>query len=300
VARFTVILNRYAGSASDESARRLVEASLTRAALDARIVAVPGSEIEAAAEEAAAAGDALVAAGGDGTVSTVAGVAVKTGAVFGVIPLGTLNHFAKDAGIPLDVDSAVDVLAAGRAVALDTGALNARTFVNNASVGLYARVVHERQIEERRGHRKWIAFVIGLVRVWRIDPQITVRLMVDGRPLVRRTPFVLVGNGDYQEAGLGLGRRASLTAGHLSIYLAPECGRMEMVILALRAVAGRLTPDVKLEELRACEVTIEPRARRAGVATDGELVALSPPFACRIQRGTLRTLLPLTSRLRQA
>lgn len=292
MARFTVILNRKAGSAANEASRRLVEASLARAGLDARIVAVTGPEIEGAAERAAAAGDALIAAGGDGTVSTVAAVAVRAGATFGVIPLGTLNHFAKDAGIPLDVDAAVDVLAAGRLVALDTGTLNARTFVNNASVGVYARVLHEREREQQRGHRKWIAFAIGLARVWRTDPQMTVRLTVDGKPLVRRTPFVFVGNGDYQEAGLGLGRRASLTAGHLSIYLAPECGRVEMLMLALRAVAGRLPPDMKLEELRACEVTIEPRARRAGVATDGELVPVSPPFTCGIRRGTLRTLLP--------
>jgi len=295
VARFTVIFNRKAGSAADETSRRTVEASLARSALDARIVAVSGSEIEDAAEAAAAAGDALIAAGGDGTVSTVAGVAVKAGALFGVIPLGTLNHFAKDAGIPLDVDAAVDVLAAGRPVALDTATVNARTFVNNASVGVYARLVRERQIEERHGRGKWTAFAIGLARAWRTDPQITVRLIVDGTPLVRRTPFVLVGNGDYQEAGPGLGRRTSLTAGHLSIYLAPECGRFEMLRLGLRALAGRLRPDeVTLEEFRACEVTIETRARNAGVATDGELAPIDPPFTCWIRRGTLRTLLPLT------
>ena len=253
-----------------------------------------GPEIHDAAEAAAAAGDALIAAGGDGTVSTVAGVAVQAGAVFGVIPLGTLNHFAKDAGIPLDVDAAVQVLAAGRLVPLDTGTLNARTFVNNASVGVYARIVRERQIEEQHGHGKWTAFAIGLMRAWRTDPQITVRLIVDGTPLVRRTPFVLVGNGDYEEAGLGLGRRTSLTAGHLSIYLAPECGRLEMLMLGLRAVSGRSPADITLEEFRACEVTIEPGAGAADVATDGELIGVSPPFTCGIRRGALRTLLPLT------
>ena len=252
----------------------------------------PDPRFEDAAEEAAAAGDALIAAGGDGTVSTVADVAVRSGATFGVIPLGTLNHFAKDAGIPLDVDAAVDVLATGRPVPLDTGSLNARTFVNNASLGLYARMVEERQAEERRGRRKWTAFSIALARVWRSIPQLTVRLTVDGRPLVRRTPLVLVGNGDYQEAGLRLGHRASLTAGHLSIYLAPECDRLEMLWLALRAIAGRFPADIKLEEFRACEVTIEPRAGEARVATDGELAWISPPFTCRIRRGTLRTLLP--------
>jgi diacylglycerol kinase family enzyme len=296
---FTVIINKRSGSSTDE-ARGKIEDAFARAHRDARIVAVSGSEIERAAEKAAAAGDALVAAGGDGTVSTVASVAVKTGAAFGVIPLGTFNHFAKDAGIPLDVDAAVAAIAEGGAVALDTGALNARTFVNNASVGFYARIVRERQLELRRGHRKWIAYAIGLARAWRSYRQITVRLIVDGKALVRRTPFVFVGNGDYVDEGPRLGGRTSLTAGRLWISLAPECSRLEMLILVVRAIAGRLTPDVKLEEFRAAEVTIEPRARGAGVAMDGELVPARPPFSCAIRPRTLRTLgIPYAAASRQ-
>lgn len=292
MARFTVILNQKAGAAANDASRRLVEESLARTSLDARVVAVTGPEVQGTAEQAAASGDILVAAGGDGTVSTVAAVAVKSGTTFGVIPLGTLNHFAKDAGIPLDVDAAVDVLAAGRPVALDTGTVNARTFVNNASLGFYARLVRERQLEQRRGHGKWVAFAIGLARAVRGYRQVTVRMTIDGMAVVRRTPFVFVGNGEFVTEGLGLGRRTSLTGGRLSIYLAPECGRAEMLILVLRAIAGRLTPDVPLEEFHAGEVTIEPRSRGAALATDGELSPSRPPFTCDICPRTLRTLLP--------
>jgi diacylglycerol kinase family enzyme len=291
VTRCTIILNQKAGSVV-EASRAAVEASCAHAGLDARIVAVPGPEIAAAAAQAAAAGDTLVAAGGDGTVSTVAAVAVKTGAAFGVIPLGTLNHFARDAGIPLDVDAAVAALAEGHLVPLDAGELNGRTFVNNVSIGFYARVVRERQLEQQRGHRKWIAFAIGLARAWTRYHQITVRMTVDGKALVRRTPFIFVGNGDYIDEGPKLGRRQSLTSGRLWISLAPECSRAEMLILVVRAIAGRLTPDIKLEQYPAAEVTIEPRARRDGVAMDGELVAVTPPFTCAIRAGVLRTLLP--------
>jgi diacylglycerol kinase family enzyme len=289
--RFTVIVCRQAGSASDES-RRAIEDACGRAGLDARIVAVTGPEIQGAAKRAVRMGDALIAAGGDGTVSTVAAVAVKSGATFGVIPLGTRNHFARDAGIPSDIDEAVATIAAGHAVRLDTGELNGRTFVNNASVGFYARIVRERQLEQRRGHAKWIAFAIGLARAWRRYHQMTVRLTVDGKALVRRTPFVFVGNGEYVDEGPGLGRRTSLTTGHLWISLAPECSRGKMLILVLRALAGWLTPDVKLEECRAAEVTLEPRTGGSGVAMDGELVPVSPPFTAVIRPRTLNTLLP--------
>jgi diacylglycerol kinase family enzyme len=286
---FTVLMNIRSGSFTDES-RKAVADAFVRAGLDARIVALTGPELQGAAEKAAAAGNALVAAGGDGTVSTVAAVAVRTGATFGVIPLGTLNHFAKDAGIPLEIEPAVAAVAAGRVAPLDTGELNGRTFVNNASVGFYARIVRERQLEQRRGHSKWIAFAMGLARAWRRYRQMTVRMTVDGKALVRRTPFVFVGNGDYIDEGPSLGRRRSLTSGHLWISLAPECSRGEMLVLVLRALAGRLTPDVKLEELRAAEVTIEPRGSGGGVAMDGELVVTSPPFTCAIQPAKLRTL----------
>jgi diacylglycerol kinase family enzyme len=293
VTRCTVIINQKAGSAGDTS-RRAVEDSCARLGLDARIVAVRGQDIRKAAEEAAETGDALIAAGGDGTVSTVASVAVRAGATFGVIPLGTLNHFAKDAGIPLDVEAAVAAIAGGHVVALDTGELNGRTFVNNASVGFYARIVRERQLERRRGHGKWIAFAIGLARAWRHYRQITVRMTVDGTQMVRRTPFVFIGNGEYVDEGPGLWSRTGLRAGRLWISLAPECTRTEMLWLVISALAGGLIPDVKLESFRAVEVTVEPRSRHAGVATDGELLQIGPPFTCAVHPGALRTLLPLT------
>jgi diacylglycerol kinase family enzyme len=289
VTRVAVFLNQKAGSAANGAARA-VEEACARAKLDARIVPVAGADIQKAAETAAAAGETLVAAGGDGTVSTVAAVAVKTGATFGVIPLGTLNHFAKDAQIPLEIDAAVAAIADGRSVALDTGSLNGRTFVNNASVGFYARFVRERHLEQRRGHGKWIAFAIGLARGWSDYRQVTVRMTVDGTPLVRRTPFVFIGNGEYVDEGAGLGRRTSLATGQLWIALAPECSRAEMLFLVMRALAGRVTPDVKLEEFRAIEVTIEPGTRAAGLAMDGELVPAAPPFSCESRPRTLRTL----------
>src|SRR5204863_4488534 len=101
---FAVIVNKGSGGSTDESRRRIAEA-FSRAGLAARLTVVDGSGVGDAAERAAAEGHTLIAAGGDGTVSAVASVAVKTGALFGVIPLGTLNHFARDAGIPIDVDA---------------------------------------------------------------------------------------------------------------------------------------------------------------------------------------------------
>jgi diacylglycerol kinase family enzyme len=290
-APLTVFANRKAGSWTDATRER-IESALRRAGLEARVVAHEPRELRAAGETAAGEGHTLVAAGGDGTVSMIAAAAVRHGARFGVIPLGTLNHFAKDAGIPLDLDAAVGVLATGREAAFDAAGINGRVFVNNASAGFYARIVRERQIEQREGHRKWTAFAIGLARTWLAFRQMTVRLTVDGAPRVVRTPFVFVGNGRYVEEGTGLGSRAALDTGRLAIYVAPECGRADMLGLLVRALAGRLTPDVPLEHMSAEEVTIEPAAHHVPLAIDGELVTERAPLRCQIHAGALRTLVP--------
>jgi len=288
-----VFLNDRAGSAA-EGSRERIEAAFARTGTAARVTTVPGPDLAKTATAAARGGRVIVAAGGDGTVSTLAAVAAETGTTFGVIPLGTLNHFAKDAGIPLEIDAAVDTIAAGCADTLDIATANGRPFVNNASAGFYARIVRERLAEQRRGHAKWTAFALALTRAWITYRPLTVRLTVDGTAHVVRTPFVFVGNGDYVTEGLEVGRRTSIATGQLSVYTAPECSRGDMLKMVARALAGRMTADVPLEVRRACEVTIETASHHAPLAIDGELVTDRGPIRCRVEPGALRTLVRRT------
>jgi diacylglycerol kinase family enzyme len=238
------------------------------------------------------AGRVLVAAGGDGTVSTVAGVAVQTRATFGVIPLGTLNHFARDAGIPLDLEKAIAAIVEGRTRALDVGAMNEAIFVNNASLGLYPHLVWERQQEQSRGRGKSVAFLVALARTWRRYPTVGVHMTVDDVALVRRTPFVFVGNGEYRAEGVGLGTRASLNGGTLCVHLAPWVGRLEFLQLPIRALRGQLRNDARFESFRACDIRIETGDSRIDVALDGELRSYDTPLRFSIRRGALTTLVP--------
>lgn len=288
-AGITVIVNESSGAAGQGAA---LEDAVAREGLNVQIVRVAGPEILEAADRAAAAGHVLVAAGGDGTVSSVASVAARTGSMFGVIPLGTLNHFARDAGIPLDLDKAVATIAAGHTRTLDVADMNGRMFLNNASLGLYPRLVWEREAAESRGRGKWIAFAIALLRTWRRYPTVAVRMMVDGAALVRRTPFIFIGNGEYRAEGLGIGTRASLSGGRLSVYLAPECGRFEILALPLRALAGRLTADVKFESSYASEISIDTNWPSIPIALDGELATARPPIHFGIRPRALRTIVP--------
>jgi len=290
VSRVTVILNAHAGSSTPDTAADL-EQEFARAGLEARVAVVStGAEISRQAVLAAARGDILVAAGGDGTVSAVAAVATDTGAVLGVVPLGTLNHFAQDAGIPLDRQKAVRAIAAGRMETLDAAEMNGRTFVNNASLGLYPRLVWERDSEQRAGRRKWPAFAVAAFRTWRAYRTMHVRITIGKDEYVRRTPFVFVGNGVYRAAGLGMGGRESLCRGQLSVYVAPECGRFELLAMPFRALAHRLDGDEQLESFRTSEVTATLSRGRVSVALDGEIEMMKPPLEARSRPGALKTI----------
>ena len=291
MAPVAIIVNELSGSA--DSRGQALDDAVRQAGLDARFLRVRGAEIHAAAERAAADGCTLVAAGGDGTVSSVASVAVRTHTTFGVIPLGTLNHFARDAGIPVNPTKAAAVVAAGHTRALDVGAMTGQTFVNNLSLGLYPRLGWEREREQHRGRRKWTAFAVALVRTWQRYPTLSVSLDVDGVPLQRRTPFVFIGNGEYQAEGLGLGKRSAIADGKLSIYLAPGVGQFELLALPIRAIAGRLAADVKFEIFHAYEVDIESLHPTFAVALDGELKTnVRSPLHCTVLAHALRTLVP--------
>ena len=288
----SVIINERSGAAARPDAgpeiQRLFEQHGTLVRLER--LRDPG-DLAARARQAASRGDVIVAAGGDGTVSAIAAVAVATGAAIGVLPMGTLNHFAKDVGLPQELEPAVETIVTSRVRALDVGEVNGRIFVNNSSVGLYPRMVWERDAEQRRGRRKWSAFGIALLKTWRNYRLIDARLDVNESPTSVRTPFIFVGNNKYTAEGFRLGGRSRLDEGRLSVFVAPECGRVEILSLPFRAIAGRLRTDAApFVEFLAETVTVGVTHRRTSVALDGELVNLPSPLVYRIRPHALSVL----------
>ena len=158
----------------------------------------------------------IVAGGGDGTVNAVAGSLAGTDGVLGVLPMGTLNHFAKDAGIPLDLEAAVRNLFTGQVTKVDVGEVNGRIFVNNSGVGFYPHFVRQREEQERRGHVKRVAFVLALRALLRRYLRLRMRVHLGREEALEQvTPFLFVGNNRYQTSGLRLGTRSQLDAGRL-------------------------------------------------------------------------------------
>lgn len=235
----------------------------------------------------------VVAGGGDGTVSAVASMVAGSQSALGVLPLGTLNHFAKDLGISLTPDEAAQVIVANHQVEVDIGEVNGRTFINNSSLGLYPTMVVIREKRRRElGWSKWRALVGATLTVLRRHAMLHVRLCHDGGNFERRTPLVFVGNNEYKREGFEAGSRERLDGGLLSIYLTRRHGRRGLLTLAMRALFGRLEPAVDFEQLNAGSVTIATKHRRPLVATDGEVTVMDAPLEYRIRPRALRVIVP--------
>ena len=256
-------------------------------------IATSGAELTELARDAARGPyKTIVAGGGDGTVSSVAASVIDSDKILGVLPLGTLNHFARDLGISSDIETAVQTIVAGHTTEIDVAEVNNRIFLNNSSLGLYPTIVRERVKHQRLGFRKWPAFVWATIQALRRYPFLDVRLRVNGQLLDRTTPFVFVGNNEYAMESFNIGLRDRLDRGVLSIYITHRTSRLKLLGLALRALFGRVRDDKDFLALSSNEVKIETRHKRLRVAFDGEIELMETPLQYRIRTRALRVIVP--------
>jgi len=290
-----VILNGGSGNGhGSEEARRLEEA-FSQAGLEARLWRFgPGDEVRQVVRRALEARPpVLAAAGGDGTLSAVADVLRGTETALGVIPAGTMNHFAKDLGIPLDRGEAARVIGAGRCIRVDLGEVNGRAFINNASLGLYADMVRKRERQQRRLRRsKRSAMLWAALEVLGRSRLLDLGLEVDGRVQECRAPFVFVGNNDYAMEGFVIGTRSRLDGGLLNVYTTRRCGTLGLIGLALHALLGRLRQADDFMGWSVPYLRVESPRRRLLVATDGELDSMDTPLEFRIRPRSLKVIVP--------
>jgi diacylglycerol kinase family enzyme len=295
-APIAVLLNPDAGTASGRPEIATELADLFRAlGREAEIVVLPhGQDPLEAARNASTRSTIVAAAGGDGTVCGVAAGLVDGPAALGILPLGTLNHFAKDLGIPLDLPKAVAVVAAGHTARIDVGLVNDRVFVNNSSIGIYPSIVDAREALRSQGHRKWPAMAIATFRVVRRYRGVKVTIEIDGERHTWRTPFVFVGNNEYTIDGIRLGSRERVDQGARFVYLAPRLRARNLPLLLAKALAGRARQSGDFEIVRTRELWIDkPRSGRTQhVALDGEVRIMTTPLHYQTGPGALRVVVP--------
>jgi diacylglycerol kinase family enzyme len=288
----TIIVNASAGSTQGEASLTQLRNALESRHLDWDVAVTRNGAEMAARARAAGRGATIVAAGGDGTVSTVASALIGSDSILGVLPLGTLNHFAKDLGIPLELEAAIDAIVAGHRVRVDMGEVNGRFFINNSSLGIYPKIVDRRAAQQRSGRTKWLAHFAAALEIFQIYPVWRVRLDDNGRTIGCRTPIVFVGNNPYEVQGLNFGSRKTLQTGSLCVYVLHDTGPFGILRFAASALLGTEWSQAKFDALCTKHISIETRRRRERVALDGEVYTLETPLRYRVHEGALNVLVP--------
>lgn len=286
-----VLLNRGGGSVRDRSA---VEQALRSAGLDARPEWLDGDELAKAAAEAVAEGaELVVAGGGDGTVSAVARALAGTDTRIGIVPLGTLNHFARDLGIPAGIDDAAKLIASGRDRRVDVGEVNGRVFINNSAVGVYPLMVVNRQAQQRRlGRWKRLAMALAAARTLLNFSSRRLTLTIDDRRTQVETPLLFVGNNAYRLEMPGAGTRERLDGGELCVIVLGRKSRLGFFASIIRALFGRHREIdvVRLDDVH--ELRVDSRRPLVTISIDGETEHLAPPLNYRIRPNALRVIAP--------
>ena len=289
-----VILNEKAGTAAKASPDS-VRAACAEVGVTADVAALPAERIGRALRDAVAARpDAVVIGGGDGTVRGAAAALADTGLTLAVLPLGTLNHFAKDLKIPADLKKAVAVLAGGVTREVDVGEVNGHVFINNCSLGAYAEAVRRREaLRAAHPQGKWWAMFRASLATWRHLRRLRLRFALGGgAPRAVRTPVVFVGNNRYSGHLFDESLRPQLDEGRLWVYTVRAHRHFALLRLLLRSLVGRLDQADALATESAAEFLIENDGGFVPVAADGEVLEVKCPLRFRSRPRALRVLVP--------
>ncbi len=287
-----VIINRRAGSVQTEGQRETVENAFREADLKAEIQFVEPEDLDRTLDQVLdRRPPRLVLGGGDGTLNSGIQRLVGGETALGILPVGTMNHYAKNLGLPVDVAAAAKILARDRQQALDLGSINGRYFLNNALLGIYPHAVARREAHRQRlGMRKFPAMGYAFLgALWKLRT-LTLSLETETDRREVRTPFVMVSNNRYVGGVLSGLERDDLQGGQLGIYYTPSPGRGDLFRLGLKILTGRLEQGPGLETMEGARVRILNSHHHYRVAIDGEVLKMRLPLELKIHPGVLRVI----------
>ena len=284
-----VLVNPRSGDQSPTTAELVQRAE--ELGIEARVLET-GDDADALAREASDRGaDALGMAGGDGSLSSVAAVALERDVPFVCIPFGTRNHFARDLGLDPDDPFAGLLAFQGEERRVDLGRVNGEAFMNNVSLGVYASFVHD---PARKTRNRVMAFLRMVpAALGRSRRPIAVSLEAAGRREEHLALVVLVSNNDYRMSSMAdLSERSRLDEGRLHAYVIEAVDRKVLLRLLARAVAGDIEEAAGWVEWAAPRIRVEHPRSEVHAAVDGDPAVLSSPLEFEIEPRGLRVLVP--------
>lgn len=295
MARITVLLNCGGGAVRRDPKIGAKIADAFRAAnMDADVEFTSGADCAARCRLIIErSNDLLVVGGGDGTISTAASVLAGTGKMLGILPLGTLNHFARDLGIPAELQQAAELIGRRSERLVDIAEMNDRVFINNSAIGLYPLMVVDRDLQRRRlGRSKRLAMIVASIRTLARFGHQRLILTVNNEKARVDTPLLFVGNNAYRIDVGAPGQREAIDQGQLSVFVMRKKTRRGFIAASIRALFNRARHNdmVQLEEIERLKV--ECHRSVVAVSLDGEVVHAKPPLDYKIRRKALRVIAP--------
>lgn len=291
-----VFLNRAGGAlAADPKLADRAREALTAAGLKVEVELLSGGDCAVRCRAIAERGDPLViVGGGDGTISAAASALAGTETVLGILPLGTLNHFARDLALSTDLDEAAKAIAHGKVRRVDIGEMNDHVFINNSAIGLYPLMVVDRDLQRKKlGRSKRLAMILAslrtLIRFNHHRLTLTVNEERTGRV---DTPLLFVGNNDYRIDIGAPGKRERLDGGELSVLVMRKKTRRGLVAASIRALFRRSRPDDMVQLEHVDRLRVSSSRPRLAVSLDGEVFRAEPPFDYKVRKKALRVIVP--------
>jgi diacylglycerol kinase family enzyme len=296
-----LVFNPGSGSQDKLRARDEIEQVLVQHGHPHRFVEAKGGDVaqvcRQAARLAAEAGGALVSVGGDGTLNAAAQAAMNAGCVLGVVPQGTFNVFAREHGIPLDPAGAARVLIDDFSRELRVGSCNQHVFLVNASLGLYPKLLRDREEAKRRfGRKRWVAAIAALRSLAQWHSALTLETELDGEPMRLVTASIFVSNNRLQLENVGAPEpvldevEGGARLGGVAVR--PLSGAAKLR-LAVDGALGRLAKAPEVDTFAFSHLNVSAaHARRLRVAMDGEVGWLDTPLLISVAAQPLRVLLP--------
>lgn len=299
--RFRAILNRQGGTLRTTdldafSARMRETLEAAQHSVDIRVV--DGKDIVAALSEADddADVDAVIAGGGDGTISAAAACLMNTDKILAILPAGTMNLFARSLAIPLDLDKAVAGFASGEVHLVDVATANGQPFVHQFSVGMHAKMV---KLREKMDFNSRIGKIRASARA-ALDtimnpPSMVVDLDMGATSMTVHTSGIGVSNNLFGEGHLPYADDPA--GGMLGIYVAKALRRRDVIWLSLSILIGRWgsNPQVEIHQSDSVVMRFSRVHPRHRCVIDGELGKLESSVTIRIHPKCLRVLVPATS-----
>jgi len=298
---FFVVINAGSGHHNADDEQQVMARVFSQAGRAFEFLPTGGpGQINAVARRAVALAQArqgvVVVAGGDGTINAVASAVLGSGCPFGVLPQGTFNYFGRANGISQDTEAAATALVGARISPVQVGQVNGRIFLVNASVGLYPKLLEDREAwKQRFGRSRFVAFMSGIATLLQARKQLHLQVESAGRVVALRTPTLFVGNNHLQLSRVGIDEKQSsaVNAGELAGIVVKPIGTLALFGLLLRGLAGRLGEADSVDSFSFRRLTITPKGRkRIKVATDGEVAWMQAPLVFEVAAERLLLLVP--------